>query len=68
MTRAFRCDKCHRFSVGSPVLNVTTKNTEPPVKERAYELCVPCTDKLVHDFLKPPTHDAPMDSYTEKGV
>jgi hypothetical protein len=71
MTRATRCDKCWNFECGDPVLKVSTMTvatSETPAVTKSYDLCTPCVDQLVNVFLKPPTLDAPMDSYTERGV
>lgn len=50
MSKAFKCDRCHGYEEGTPVLRVTTKTCEPPTKEKDHELCPQCLASL-HDWL-----------------
>ena len=51
MGKAFQCDRCHYFDAGDPVLQVTIKTMDPPVKSSDYQLCPECLASL-HDWLK----------------
>jgi hypothetical protein len=61
MTRAYQCDRCFDFDIGTPVLKVELKTTEPPVKTTEKELCPNCLAKLndwLDAYLTNPDHTA----------
>ena len=69
MTRATRCDRCWNFECGDPAVKVAVTRTDPTgtTKQQPYDLCGSCIAEL-YTFLAPPSQDAPMDSYTERGA
>ena len=57
MAKAFRCDRCLEFEDHEPVLRVTLRTVEPPVKETTKELCAPCLAGL-NEWIDTPSRQA----------